>query len=157
MALRLEDIELIQQLKHRYFRFLDTGNTEGLRGLFTPDATTAYVGSDYRIECKGPDEIAKFLTFPPETVGCHTGHQPEIDVQSDDYAEGMWVLTDMFIDFRKNTILHGAGVYRDRYRKIDGQWKIAHTGYTRLYEREEPLTKKPNLTAHLLAAKKQAA
>ena len=33
--LDLESIELIKQLKARYFRFLDTRNIEGLQTVFT--------------------------------------------------------------------------------------------------------------------------
>ena len=36
--LDLEAIELIKQLKARYFRFLDTANWEGLQQVFTDDA-----------------------------------------------------------------------------------------------------------------------
>ena len=37
--LDLESIELIKQLKARYFRFLDTRNLDGLKTVFTHDAT----------------------------------------------------------------------------------------------------------------------
>ena len=30
--------------------------------------------------------------------------------------------------------LHGTALYEDRYMKVDGSWKISHTGYDRIYE-----------------------
>ena len=156
MALRLEDIELIQQLKHRYFRALDRADWELMRMVLAPDATTAYVGDTYRHELQGAENIIAFLsqTMNPNGVACHIGHHPEITVTSETEAEGAWYLTDMYIDRRAGTILNGSAIYRDRYRKIDGEWRIQHTGYTRMYEQVEPLPAQFNLTAHCLGAVK---
>ena len=153
MALRLEDIELIQQLKHRYFRSLDRADWDLMRGVLAPDATTAYIGTTYRHELQGAENIIAFLagSMNADAVACHIGHHPEINVLNDTEAEGHWYLTDLYIDFPDNTILHGSAIYSDKYRKIDGAWRIQHTGYTRLYEQVEPLGKTFNLTAHYLA------
>ena len=159
MALRLEDIELIQQLKHRYFRSLDRADWDTMRTVLAEDATTAYIGTTYRHEIEGCEKIIEFLagSMNANAVACHIGHHPEIDVLSDTDADGKWYLTDMYIDFEDNTILHGSAIYQDRYRKIGGAWRIQHTGYTRIYEQVEPLHKKPNLTAHHLAGVKPPA
>lgn len=151
--LRLEDIELIQQLKHRYFRSVDMADWATMRGVLAEDATTAYIGTTYRHEIEGAEKIIEFLSgsMNANAVACHTGHHPEITVLSDTDAEGIWYLTDLYMDFRDNTILTGSGIYRDKYKKIGGEWRIQHTGYTRIYEQVEPLDKKPNLTAHYLA------
>jgi hypothetical protein len=105
------------------------------------------------IELHGADRIVEYLgsMFHNEAVGCHHSHHPEITALSDMEAEGIWYLTDLYIDLRAGTTLDGSGIYRDRYAKINGEWKIQHTGYTRIYERVEPLERKPNLTAHYLA------
>ena len=159
MALRLEDIELIQQLKYRYFRSLDRADWDTMHTVLAPDATTAYIGADYRHELSGAEAIIAFLAdgMNGKAVACHIGHHPEIDVLSDTEAEGRWYLTDMYINFDDGTILHGSAIYRDRYRKIDGGWRIQHTGYTRIYEQVEPLPKHLNLTAHCLAGVKRPA
>ena len=52
MALDLEAIELIKQLKARYFRFLDTRNIEGLHSVFTEDASARFKGPDYDFDLK---------------------------------------------------------------------------------------------------------
>lgn len=159
MALRLEDIELIQQLKYRYFRSLDRADWETMRTALAPDATTAYIGADYRHELSGADAIIAFLAdgMNEKAVACHIGHHPEIDVLSDTEAEGRWYLTDMYINFDDGTVLHGSAIYRDHYRKIEGNWRIQHTGYTRIYEQVEPLPKHLNLTAHCLVGVKRPA
>jgi hypothetical protein len=37
-----------------------------------------------------------------------------------------------FLD--EGTRLEGNGWYQDRYVKVNGEWKIAHTGYDRSFE-----------------------
>jgi hypothetical protein len=32
----------------------------------------------------------------------------------------------------------GSALYSDRYCKVNGEWKIAYTGYKRLYEEVQP-------------------
>ncbi|RZV48932.1 MAG: nuclear transport factor 2 family protein, partial [Pseudomonadales bacterium] len=51
--LDLEAIELIKQLKGRYFRFLDTGNFDGLSTVFTKDAKAYFKGGDYEFDLQG--------------------------------------------------------------------------------------------------------
>jgi hypothetical protein len=42
------------------------------------------------------------------------------------------------IDTRFDITVHGAAFYEDRYRKVDGRWRISHTGYKRTYEEIMP-------------------
>jgi hypothetical protein len=49
------------------------------------------------------------------------------------------------IDTENDLTLRGAAFYEDQYRKIDGEWKILHTGYRRIYEESEPRSKVPGL------------
>jgi hypothetical protein len=37
-----------------------------------------------------------------------------------------------------NLTLRGAAYYNDELVKVDGEWKISHTGYRRLYEETMP-------------------
>ena len=46
----------------------------------------------------------------------------------------LWALEDTVIDLQLGITLRGAAFYRDDYVKIDGQWKIQHTGYERTFE-----------------------
>lgn len=46
----------------------------------------------------------------------------------------MWALTDIVVHTTFGVTITGAAFYSDRYRKVDGEWRIAHTGYKRSYE-----------------------
>lgn len=155
MTIRLEDIELIKQLKHKYCRCLDTADAEGLASTLTEDIVVDYVGASYHFHAEGRDEVVSLLhaAFHEDFVGCHTVHQPEIEVTSNDRAEGRWTLTDYAMDFRTGLETSGACLYRDEYRKVDGRWQIARSSYRRLYERMEKPAVAPNFTARYLAEK----
>jgi hypothetical protein len=155
MALRLEDIELIKQLKHRYMRCLDSADPEGLKSTLHPDLTIAYIGGSYRIEAAGRDKVLAMLSgmWNKKYAGSHIVHHPEIDVAEDgETAEGIWYLTDIAMNYNINMTTQGAAIYRDKYVKLDGKWVIRHSGYTRLWERFEPFDKAPVLTAHLFGS-----
>jgi hypothetical protein len=76
-------------------------------------------------------------------------------VLDDTTAEGTWTLTDVFINLAEKVRTTGAAIYRDKYLKIGGKWRIAVTTYERLYEEVEKFTTPPNLSAHYLAKKLQ--
>lgn len=148
--LDLEAIELIKQLKARYFRFLDTRNLPGLQSVFTADATAHFKGADYEFDVQGWDQLEAFYRkqFTPTTFGMHNGHHPEIAVDGDT-ATGIWYLQDIFVELNHKLTIMGSALYHDRYRKEAGEWKIAATGYERLWEEFHPrgpeikLRKKP--------------
>src|SRR5438067_11443136 len=94
---RLEDVEAIKKLKHRYFRGIDTADLALLADLFTDGVRVDYVGGTYRWQVEGRrallDQIA--AGFHAESVGCHTGHHPEIEIVGAGEATGTWYLTDI--------------------------------------------------------------
>lgn len=137
--LDLEAIELIKQLKARYFRFVDTRNLEGLQSVFCSDATAHFKGADYEFSLTGWEQLEAFYrkSFTPSTFGMHNGHHPEISVDGD-RAKGIWYLQDIFIELNHNITIMGSALYHDTYRKVDGEWKIASTGYERLWEEYHP-------------------
>ena len=91
----------------------------------------------------GKEPLVDFMeeNLSLETViTMHQGHHPEIEIAEDGTtATGVWYLQDMVIDLVGRTRLYGAAIYRDEYRKVDGQWKISKTGYSRTFEFVEPL------------------
>ena len=152
MALRLEDIELIKQLKHRYMRCLDTADPAGLRTCLADDVSIDYVGGSYHIQAKGADEIVAMLAggmYNDKYIGVHTVHHPEIDVHDDNTADGIWYLVDFAINFAIGKTTEGSAIYKDKYVKKNGTWLIQHSEYSRMYERFEDIQGKPNITAHL--------
>ena len=57
----------------------------------------------------------------------------------------MWILNH-------NAKTSGTALYWDRYLKVDGRWLIRETNYERVYEINEILEERPNLSSHYLGA-----
>ncbi len=129
------EIEAICQLKYAYFRLLDLKRFTELGELLAEDATTAYQSGEL---CQsGREAIVAFLQESlgdPGIVTMHNGHHPEIEIADASAATGRWYLEDRVIVPAHDFELHGTALYEDRYTKIHGVWKIAHTGYERIYE-----------------------
>ena len=135
---RLLAIEDIKRLKHKYFRTLDTNDWEGMAECLTEDCVARYDNGKYSYDSRDA-MIGFFRKFMdgPKNLTLHQGHHPEIDIVDEDNATGKWYLQDMVINLNDNTTLRGAGIYDDRYVKVDGQWRISYTGYQRTYEEIE--------------------
>lgn len=134
-ASRLQAIHEIEQLKHRYLRLLDTKSWDELGALFTADAVTDYGDGKYAFT--GREEIVGFLRKSLGVPGCisvHTVCQPEFNRLTDDHAEVTWGLRDRVIYLEHDVQIEGAAYYHDTFRKEDGEWRIAKTGYERQYE-----------------------
>jgi uncharacterized protein (TIGR02246 family) len=144
----LVEIAQIQQLKYRYVRFMDTKRWDDLAGLFTEDATASYGGGATVLD--GRDAIIGFLRgamAAEDMLTSHKVHQPEIDLVGPDEATGIWALDDVVVLGSLGMTVRGASYYDDRYVRRDGAWRIAHTGYKRVYEEIEPRAADLRLTA----------
>lgn len=129
------ELEAIRRLKYAYFRLLDLKEFEQLGLLLTADATTAY--EDGKTTLEGRDAIVAWLTESlgnPGIVTEHHGHHPEIDLTSETEATGTWYLLDRVIVPAADLEIGGTAFYSDQYRKTDEGWRIAHTGYLRVFE-----------------------
>ena len=129
------ELEAIRQLKYAYFRTLDLKQFDALGALLTEDATTAY--EDGRTQLTGRAAIVEWLSGAlgdPGIVTEHHGHHPEITFTSDTGAEGTWYLQDRVIVPAADLEIGGTAFYEDRYRLTPEGWRIAHTGYTRVFE-----------------------
>ena len=131
----LEAIELIKQLKSRYFRLLDTANFDELRTVFSQSPGIHYRSPSYEHKYDNWADIKAFLkqSFSATKFGIHTGHHPEISVDGDT-ATGIWYLHDKFVSLDDNITFEGSAIYQDRYIKENGEWKIAFSEYDRLFE-----------------------
>lgn len=149
---QLSDMEDIRTLKHRYFRGIDTADMALLATLFTADVGVEYRGGTYRVRLSGRDAMVEFLanSFHSGAVAMHHGHMPEITLTGPDEAEGIWYLEDVFINLEERLHTVGTAIYRDRYRREDGAWRIARTEYDRVMEIVSPIDPDARLTAHLL-------
>lgn len=132
-ATDLVTVRAIEELKYRYVRALDTKDWDLFRSTFADDATAVY---GERLEFTDADAIVAFMreNLGPTMVTLHQVHHPEITVDGDT-ATGRWSLQDRVIMTEYRLLLDGASIYDDRYvRGDDGEWRIAHTGYVRLFE-----------------------
>ena len=133
--LALENIELLKQLKARYFRALDSKDWTLMRSCLHDECIAAYDGGKYSFD--GADNIVQFFQqymSSPDMIFMHHGHLPEIEIESAEKAKGIWYLQDKVINLQANTTLEGAGFYHDEYQKVEGQWLIYRTGYERTFE-----------------------
>ncbi len=151
---RLFDIEAIKQLKHAYFRCIDTANHEELATLFHEDVLVHFIGGTYEWKLQGRDEYIESIkkAFTKASIGHHNGHQPEIQILSNTEATGIWYLADHMWILNANYLTNGTALYWDRYVKQDGRWKIKETRYERLYEMGQVLEEAPNVSSHYLGA-----
>ena len=147
----LMDIEAIKQLKHAYFRCVDTANLEELGTLFHDDVSVHFVGGTYEWKVQGREDYLANIgySFNKASVGHHNGHQPEIRMLSDTEATGVWYLADHMWILNHEAKTYGTALYWDRYVKQDGRWLIRETCYERLFEINET-GHKPTLSSHYL-------
>ncbi len=150
----LLDIEAIKQLKHAYFRCIDTANFEELATLFHEDVTVHFTGGNYEWKLQGRDEYldAVKASFTNQAVGHHNGHHPEIQILNENEATGLWYLADNMWVMNFDFFTTGTAIYWDRYLKVDGRWTIKDTRYRRVYEINRVLEERPPLSVHHLAA-----
>ena len=132
---KLLAIEEIRLLKARYMRFVDEKDWDGLRSLFTDDAS--FDPRNGVGEVAGPDAFvaaARAALEPAVTV--HHLHCPEIEILSSTHAKAIWPMEDRLVwpatDGKPERKLHGMGHYREDYRKEEGGWKISRWAVTRL-------------------------
>jgi hypothetical protein len=136
----LAEIEAIKQLKARYFRFMDTKNWAEWRKVFTDDVV---VRVDVTVSAKGKEAaaapleeggdafVANISRHLADVRTVHHGHMPEIALTGSDTATGVWSMEDI-VEMPDGRTLRGYGHYHERYRKQDGQWRIARLHLTRL-------------------------
>lgn len=142
----LNEIEAIKRLKYRYVRSLDLKQWDDLGACLTEDCRSAY--GDGHFSFDGRAAILGFLKDalgPFTRITSHRVHQPEIELTSATTATGTWALDDIVIETEAKLTIRGAAFYHDEYVKLGGEWKIAKTGYKRIYEETESRTDIPSL------------
>lgn len=131
----MTDFEQIQNLKARYCRAADSapdGREEALaalKALFTDDVTADYGFGPM----EGGDAIATFLADSiagGSTWMVHNIHSPLIEVDGDD-ASGNWTVNVRMKRTETGNVDFVFGRYSDRFRRVDGTWKIAVIGFAR--------------------------
>ncbi|MEM7413468.1 MAG: nuclear transport factor 2 family protein [Myxococcota bacterium] len=134
---RLEALEEIKALKHRYFRAMTLGDYDLLEETLTEDVSTSYSDGEYVF-----DDREKLLRFLIDSH--HAGQQvaywmcgmPEIEVTSQTDATGIWAFYHYFYHRGHEFVDEMFAYYDDVYRYEDGAWRIAKTGYKRVLNQE---------------------
>ncbi|MCC6848973.1 MAG: nuclear transport factor 2 family protein [Deltaproteobacteria bacterium] len=142
----LVEIAAIERLKYRYIRALDLKEWDALGDCLTEDCRSAY--GDGRFSFEGRAAIVTFLKDalgPPTRISSHRVHHPEIDLTGPTAATGLWALDDVVIETEARLTIRGSAYYHDEYVKVGGAWKIARTGYRRIYEETESRSDTPSL------------
>lgn len=125
------DMDAIKNLKARYFRTLDTKDWDSFRELFTADFCSDTTGSGGTV-VEGADTFVDFVRGTLSSkITVHHGHMPEIEINSPDSASGVWPLEDL-IKFAPGLEMRGYGHYHEKYRRVDGEWRISYSRLTRL-------------------------
>jgi SnoaL-like domain len=149
MDMDLVALEEIRRVKYRYLRCVDLKLWDEMTEVFTPDASAEYGTRAVKQELSlyGRDAIIGYLrdNLGPEIITVHRCGQPEIEIDGDT-ATGTWSFEDTVIAMKFRVLIKGAAFYEDIYeRGADGQWRIKHIGYTRIYETMQSLDDTPSL------------
>lgn len=140
-VVRAAAIREIMMLKARYFRTMDMKDWAGLEDVFTADLIADFRDATPEHQPAmlihgAKPYVANLAPMLADVVTVHHGHMPEITVEDQDRAHGIWAMEDWLwpaetsaLPFRR---LHGWGHYHETYRRIGGEWKIASIRLTRL-------------------------
>ncbi len=140
----LQAIEDIKVLKARYFRFVDTKQWDAFEALFTANARLEV--AEARPQPFTPAELADLLrAHYGRCVTVHHGHTPEIELDGDDQATGVWAMEDQrFFEADDPSAPFasalGAGHYHETYIRTPLGWRIASLVLTRLRLEVQPLS-----------------
>ncbi len=123
---RIEDLEAIRDIKHRYFIALDKADWAGVVRCFTEDAEID-VGLGVQ---RGLEEIANIfheVYVKAFDWWSHQASNPVIDITSPTTATGTWELEGFVVTQSPATGLWTAVFYEDEYRCDNGKWLISRS------------------------------
>jgi hypothetical protein len=137
---KLAAIEEIKALKARYFRCLDAKDWDGWRKLVFCAHSEMLVPEAQPEPVIGIDRIITFVEQVLRgAVTIHHGHMPEISIESDSAASGIWAMEDV-IYWPKDRLaqsryskLQGYGHYHERYVRESSGWRIQSLLLSRLH------------------------
>ncbi|WLD65529.1 nuclear transport factor 2 family protein [Pseudomonas sp. OVF7] len=125
---RLEALDAIRQLKHRYFNACDLKEVEVIRDCFAEGEILIDYGplGIFR-ERDSFVALYKELACQDRVIDLHHGANPEIELLTEDEAQGRWALYYFNLDGESGATRQLGGTYKDRYRRIEGRWKLIET------------------------------
>jgi len=125
MLQELRDIEAIKMLKARYCHLVDARRWDDLAEVWTEDAVCNYgfFGS-YKGATEIMDTFFRGLVDSASSFMVHMVHNPVVELHGDS-ASGSWYLTAQTTIQPANQAVWVMGIYKDRFRRVDGRWKLA--------------------------------
>jgi hypothetical protein len=130
---RLEDIEAIKQLKYHQMAVLDKLDPKAISECYTEDAL--WEGGTERRDGRKVIEERMTNNFKKATWFFHAVVNPEIEIDSDGlHAKGAWKLLEWMISNGKRQWMLGR--FEDKYRKVDGQWLVEYSHWSREFQAE---------------------
>ncbi|HEY3698951.1 MAG TPA: nuclear transport factor 2 family protein [Spongiibacteraceae bacterium] len=121
--------EAIRELKHRYFRALDTRDFDLLATCLTADIVIDYgPAGSYANRDNFMQMVCDFARTDTQR-GLHFGLNCEIELLNSTEAIVQWVTHFVAFDPIVNRTLEQSGVYRDLCRKQAEHWLIATSRY----------------------------
>lgn len=134
---RLEALEAIQRLKHRYLNACDLKQVESIRDCFAEGEILIDYGPIGIFRDRDSFvAVYRELACQPRVIDLHHGANPEIYLLGEDGDEalGRWALCYCNLDGETGATRKLGGFYQDRYRRIDGQWRIVETAFRGHFE-----------------------
>jgi hypothetical protein len=128
-------IESIKRLKAQYCRLLDAKDWAAWRDLFSDDFVSDIAGAGGSVFASADDFVAytRRAIGKPSQLTVHQVHNPEIVIESETTAQGVWALNDV-VRMVPAVTLKGYGHYHESYAKYEGTWRITSLKLTRLRE-----------------------
>ncbi|EKT4466733.1 nuclear transport factor 2 family protein [Pseudomonas putida] len=136
---RLEALEAIRQLKHRYLNACDLKDVAAIRDCFAAGEVLIDYGP-LGLFCDREPFLALFreLACVPRVIDLHHAANPEIDFQDADNARARWALHYQNRDGETGATRQLGGFYQDRYQRVEGQWRIVETVFRGHFEVARP-------------------
>ncbi|GAA4883327.1 nuclear transport factor 2 family protein [Ferrimonas pelagia] len=127
---RLEAMEAIRTLKHRYLNACDEKNVEDIRRCFAEGPVSIDYGPVGVFETREAFvDLYQTAACHEHVIDLHHGANPEIELLSATEAKGRWALYYFNIDSRSGATRQLGGFYDDEYRCINGRWLISATRF----------------------------
>lgn len=143
---RLEAIEDIRRLKHRYLRACDRKQPEVFRDCFVARGAVVDYGPRMgRFEdADGIAEVYRRVALERvdgayNVLDMHHGLHADVDVTSPTEATGVWTLRFRQLDRRDGVERVSTIEYDDRYELEDGRWRIRSCHVRTLWTLVTPL------------------
>lgn len=143
---RLEALEEIKMLKHRYFRACDAKDPKAMRACFVARGADLDYGPALGTFDDADPLIDVYTRIALEQVDgqyvvldMHHGLHPSIRLTGPESATGAWTLRFRQVDVRARIERVSALDYDDAYVREDGEWKISRSHVNVLWSIERPL------------------